>query len=104
MQYCMRRSTADRCLDMACEFGGDARISIQDMYREHLHLRAIPTAFAYGDADFMKPAHAQLLIHERTLPHAEVFVVSNSGHHLYFDNPAETLQGLLGSFFRVAER
>ena len=28
MQVCMRHSTADRCIDMACEFGGDARISI----------------------------------------------------------------------------
>lgn len=64
MQVCMRHSTADRCIDMAIEFGGDARISIQDLFRENEQLRNIPTTFAYGDEDFMKPEHAFLLIDE----------------------------------------
>jgi hypothetical protein len=39
----------------------------------------------------MKPEHAQLLVHENVLLKSEVIIVSNAGHHLYIDNPAETL-------------
>lgn len=49
----------------------------------------------------MKRKHAELLIQEKVLPQSQVIIVSNAGHHLYIDNPAETLKGLLDAFFKI---
>jgi pimeloyl-ACP methyl ester carboxylesterase len=49
----------------------------------------------------MKPEHAELLKHEKVLPESQVIIVSDAGHHLYIDNPAETLKGLLDAFLKI---
>ena len=49
----------------------------------------------------MKTEHAELLKQEKVLPESQVIIVSDAGHHLYIDNPAETLKGLLGAFFKI---
>jgi pimeloyl-ACP methyl ester carboxylesterase len=100
MQAVLRHSTAERCIDMVITFGGNAVIAIQDLFRTSKHLRDIPTTFAYGDSDFFKREHADELVNDGTLVDCKVFTVSNSGHHLYFDNPEETLLNLLSEFFR----
>ena len=48
----------------------------------------------------MDRKHADQLVAEGTLPNSKVFTVKDSGHHLYFDNPEETLKVLLSEFMR----
>jgi pimeloyl-ACP methyl ester carboxylesterase len=63
-------------------------------------LQKIAYTFGYGERDFFKRIHADTLVQDGTLPNARVFTVSKSAHHPYFDNPEETLEYALESFFQ----
>lgn len=46
----------------------------------------MPTAFLYGDIDWMDYRHGQVATKHMTVP-SNVWVVEKAGHHLYLDNP-----------------
>jgi len=54
----------------------------------------VPLTFLYGDRDWMDSTVAKILVHNLPVT-ANFDVVSGSNHHLYFDNPAETINKLL---------
>lgn len=54
-----------------------------------------PTVFYYGDRDWMNPLHAYRLLPHLKGASASLVVISDSGHHLYLDNPSELVQAIV---------
>jgi len=57
--------------------------------------RSIPLVFLYGDRDWM--FHPEVKDIVSRMPNAELQFVSNSGHHVYLDHPAEFKRIMAGS-------
>lgn len=52
----------------------------------------------YGQMDWMDPTAAKLLIKEQRI-NATLYVIDGADHHLYMDNPVDTIYKLLKDVF-----
>jgi hypothetical protein len=57
----------------------------------------------YGEKDFFKRKYADDLFKEGVLKTGSVNTVFGCGHHLYFDDPENTLKYTLDSFFKIED-
>jgi pimeloyl-ACP methyl ester carboxylesterase len=66
-----------------------------EQYKEH----GIEVSFYYGDRDWMDTNFNGKYVSEQLNEiGAKVYMVDNCGHHLYFDNPTDTLEYILDDF------
>mmetsp|Transcript_24758 Transcript_24758/g.28252 ORF Transcript_24758/g.28252 Transcript_24758/m.28252 type:complete len:342 (-) Transcript_24758:756-1781(-) len=54
----------------------------------------MPVALFYGDDDWMDPRGGELVL-DKIKQKGQLFLISNAGHHLYFDNPEEFTDAIL---------
>lgn len=57
-------------------------------------LEQMPITFLYGDFDWMERETAEKLVKDKVV-NGRVFSVSESGHHLYIENPNECAANIL---------
>ena len=57
-------------------------------------LGQMPVTFLYGEFDWMERETAEQLVKDKVL-NGKVFSVSESGHHLYIENPVECVANIL---------
>lgn len=60
---------------------------------KRLHSLKIPMAFFYGDRDWMNKKGAEQLAESNDNIHLKI--ISNSDHHLYWDNPRELSEKMM---------
>ena len=53
----------------------------------------IPMAFFFGDRDWVKPDGAEEL-QKRALANVKIYTITDSDHHLYWDNPKELIENI----------
>mgnify|MGYP001626608088 CR=1 FL=1 len=91
MQYGLRKTSLDTCLDVVIAFGGFAHKPMTDFF--HAMSRdetEVPITFIYGENDFFKRHHADKLIEDKIFSNTSAFsvhTVEQAGHHPYIDNP-----------------
>lgn len=51
----------------------------------------VPMAFYYGDNDWLKPDGAEQ-VQQKAVGQVLIFTITNSDHHLYWDNPKELVE------------
>ena len=94
-QSCLRQKTsADRCMSVIFAFGLHARIPLERFWRDKdCPLRQTKCIFLYGANDSMDRKYADALKKEGCLAKGSViYSISNADHHLYINNPEETLK------------
>ena len=57
-------------------------------------LGQMPITFLYGEFDWMERETAEQLVKDKVV-NGKVFSVSEAGHHLYIENPAECAANIL---------
>lgn len=57
----------------------------------------IPISFFYGDRDWMKKDGGIKVVDKNPYKgtHSHVYIISDSNHHMYFDNPEELVNKIL---------
>ena len=94
-QIFMREGSTEYALFIQFELGMWAINPLET--RERLGSLPIPVSFFYGDRDWMDYRGGQRVIEQNRFYNAEakekglsqVYIISDSDHHLYFDNPVE---------------
>ena len=81
----MRRTSADKCLDIVLEIGGWARKPLLDLFRSEQALQDLRITFIYGEKDVFTRANADKLVEEGVLRNSSVHTVYQAGHHLAID-------------------
>jgi len=75
-------------LNTILKFGAWARMPLKNRIEAGLK---VPTAFIYGEIDWMSPTTALLWLQRRHMPEVikSCHIVSAAGHHMYLENPFE---------------
>jgi len=93
-QIAMKKGSGEYALNIILEPGAYAREPLED----RLMGLQVPVTFFYGDGDWTDCTSAINLVSKSKIV-ANVEIVMDCGHHLYFDNPT----GLVGSILKSLE-
>lgn len=65
----------------------------------------IPVSFYFGDRDWMWTEAGDLIVSKNPYKgtHSHVFVIENSDHHLYFDNPVQFAEKIIKDLSNLDE-
>ena len=67
---------------------------------ERIHELRIPMAFYYGEKDWVTPDGADQVL-EKAQGMVLKYIISNSDHHLHWDNPEETIEKIFDALDRL---
>jgi len=81
--------SGEDCLVSILKFGAWAIFPLKHRIEESLK---VPTAFVYGDIDWMSPSTARTLARNSRLSKviSDVYVIPEGGHHMYLENPVDS--------------
>jgi pimeloyl-ACP methyl ester carboxylesterase len=65
----------------------------------------IPVSFYFGDFDWMYNPGGDIIVNKNPFKgtHSHVYIIQNSDHHMYFDNPEEFAETILNDLSNLKD-
>jgi len=95
-QIFLRPASGEHAISSILEPGSWAR---KPLFNRIQTLQTIDVSFFYGDRDWMDPAAAIHITESQMLKGSRLYFIQDADHHLYLDNPRDTIYKLLLDVF-----
>ena len=97
MQFPLRRTSFETCIDVIVAFGGAAYDPMSDWFKKLPQLQQLNITWLFGESDFFKRGPADELIEKGVLRNSTVFDIPGAGHHPYIDNPDASVNFIISN-------
>eukprot|EP00347_Sterkiella_histriomuscorum_P016994 403351067 len=102
-QTLLREGSTEYCIFVCFDYMMFAHHPLED--NDRLGNLSIPISFFFGDRDWMMQEGGNAVVDKNPYKgtHSNIYIINNSDHHMYFDNPEEFAQKILQDLENLTE-